>query len=211
MRTDTDIRIELGYRVPVMVTNMIQLGMCLSFDHDVSFDLINKSINALSIKKISEKGFSVHKKNKNKDLVGLEESAYLFQRMIYFYKKDYLTNLKVNPKNKFENLGWEERALCSLKYVLDLSSDELINILGCSFKEYSVMCNSIERMFLSSIGNVGHTSNKDLYKSSLASFHRYRHEFKDEVYQEIKNFIPVYSFISRDYLKLKLRLSEAVG
>ncbi len=210
MRTDTDIRLELGYRVPVMVTNMVQLSMCLSFDHDVSFDLINKSINALSVQRITTQGLSIHKKRKNKDLVALDQSAYLFKKIIYFYKKDYLSVLRIQPKNKFESLRWDERAICSLKYILDLSSDELIDIIGCSFKEFSLLCNNIERTFLSN-QDQSYTTSKDLYKSSLASFHRYRHEFKDEVYQEIKEYIPVYSFVSRDYLKLKMRLAAAVA
>jgi len=210
MRTDTNINLVMGYRPPVMVTNLVQLGMCLSFDQDVTFDLVKKSLNALEIRNVSlQKLESYQLRNKKTDIVSFDESAYLFKRMIYFFKRDYVSNLRNNPTNIFENLSWQERTMCTLKYVLDLTSDEIMDILDCSFKEFSRICSLLENRFITP--EEIDLDSTQLYDKSLAKFQRQKYDYQDDVYKSIKAMVPIYSFISKDFIQLSKKLTTILS
>ncbi len=210
VRTDTNINLVMGYRPPVMVTNLVQLGMCLSFDQDVTYDLVKKSLNALQIRNVSLQNIDGYKvTNKKTDIVSFDESGYLFKRIIYFFKRDYVSNLKTSPANIFENLSWQERTMCTLKYVLDLTSDEIMDILDCSFKEFSRICSLLENRFITP--DQIDLDARDLYQKSLEKYQRQKYDYQDDVYKSIKAMVPIYSFVSKDYIQLTKTLSRILS
>lgn len=224
-KTDPNLSSTKVQKTPLttshLANQLLSVGMFLCADEQSASVIIKRALRLFFYKNKARFKTELRLRHWNPKEYVFKRNDYLYliEKIIFFYKRDFLLKLKIDPDNAFEKMNWKERMVISLSYKLGFNVNEVTSLLDIPKSQF------IETLYSAKLALgqkfedprtddqdiiFNETDNHYFYQKNLSIYSSLNTDKKDESFDLIYAAIPKYSVSMEEHFQINFMIVESL-